>query len=240
MGWWVSFEPEHVDNFEIGFKGTFFGGNLQIMADIFYMDYTDKQEEIEIDNPNLDFGPQDPARATQNVSSVDIYGIELELRAVPWDGGFVSVDIGTLSNEYGEFTFDDPMNPGTIIDQTNTFIQDQSPEWTVTLGLEHAFTLGSGATITPRLNISAQDDYDFNRDLVSDAPSACNQKSYTRVGARVSYTPAAGNWRATLFGNNITDELILEQCRGAFNTAWNYRNARPAYWGVEFIANWGG
>ena len=236
----VSFGPEHVDNFEVGFKGTFFDGNLQIMAAIFYMDYTDKQEEIEIDNPNLDFGPQDPARATQNVSSVNIYGIELELRAVPWDGGFVSLDIGTLSNEYDQFTFDDPLNPGSLIDESNSFIQDQTPEWTVTLGLEHAFALANGAIVTPRLSVYAQDDYDFGRGLELDSPpSACNQKAYTKVGARVSYTPAAGNWRATLFGNNITDELYLEQCRGAFNTAWNYRNARPAYWGLEFTANWG-
>ena len=55
----------------------------------------------------------------------------------------------------------------------------------------------------------------------------------------MTYVPPAGNWRASIFGNNITDELIYESC-GASRGVYRYRHERPAYWGLEFTADFGG
>jgi len=234
----LTYEPEHVENYEVGFKGTFADGRLRIMVDYFFMDYTDKQDSINIDNPDGAFGIDDPLGVVQNVSTVDIDGIELELRAVPWDGGFISVDFGYLQNEYGEYRYQDPATGIGFIDETNTTIADLTPEWTLNLGIEHQFSLASGATITPRLNIYSQDDYDYRSSTVDAPPSFCNQESYTKVGARLTYVPAAGNWRASVFGENINDELIYESC-GASRGVYRYRYERPAYWGAQFTMNWG-
>jgi outer membrane receptor protein involved in Fe transport len=104
-----------------------------------------------------------------NVAQVDIAGIELELRASPWDGGFVSVDLGYLDNEYGEFVYPDPDDPANVIDETNTSIADLTAKWTINVGIEHEFALANGATLTPRLNVYAQDDYDYQSSTL-DAP----------------------------------------------------------------------
>ena len=104
----VGYGPETVTNYEVGFKGTFAGGRLRLNADIFWMDYQDKQEAVAIDNADGRFGPDPNLEFTQNAASVDIYGIELELRASPWDGGFVTLDLGYLINEYSEFSVFDP------------------------------------------------------------------------------------------------------------------------------------
>jgi len=234
----LTYEPEHVKNYEVGFKGTFLDGRLQLMADIFIMDYTDKQDAINIANPTGEFGIDDPLGIVQNVSTVDIDGIELELRATPWDGGFISVDFGYLTNEYGEYRYADPATGIGIIDNTDSTISDLTPEWTLNLGIEHQFQLASGATLTPRVNIYSQDDYDYRSATRDSPPGQCNQKSYTKVGARLTYVPPDGNWRATLFGNNITDELIYESC-GASRGVYRYRYERPAYWGAEFSMSWG-
>ncbi len=98
----VTYQPENVSNYEVGFKGTFNGGRVRVNADIFYMDYTNKQEAIELDNFDGRFGPDPSLELTQNAGAVDIYGIELELRASPWDGGFLSVDASYLVNEYNQ------------------------------------------------------------------------------------------------------------------------------------------
>ena len=148
------------------------------------------------------------------------------------------MDFGWLDNEYGEYVYPDPAGGAAIIDQTQNTIADLTAEWTLNLGIEHQFQLGSGATLTPRLNIYAQDDYDYRSSVIDAPPSQCNQDAYTKVGTRVTYVPAAGNWRATLFGNNITDELIYEACT-ASRGVYRYRYERPAYWGVEFSMNWG-
>jgi iron complex outermembrane receptor protein len=234
----LSYEPENVKNYEVGFKGTLADGRVRIMADVFFMDYTNKQDSVDIPNPDGLYGIDDPLGVVQNVSEVELKGVELEVRASPWDGGFVSVDFGYLDNKYGNYSFADPETGVGTIDLTQTTIADLTAEWTLNLGIEHEFQLGNGGTLTPRLNIYSQDDYDYNASVLDAPPSYCNQEGYTKVGARVTYVPPQGNWQASLFGQNITDEEILETC-GDSRGVYVYRHERPAYWGVEFQARWG-
>ena len=65
------------------------------------------------------------------------------------------------------------------------------------------------------------------------------ENDYAKWRARLSYQPPDGDYQLSLFGNNITDELIYEQC-AAGRGAYDYRHERPASWGVEFSARWGG
>lgn len=235
----LSYGPESVANFEIGFKGTLADGRVQIMADVFTMDYRDKQENIQVPNDDAILGIDESLGILTNVSSVDISGIELELRASPWDNGFISLDLGTLSNDYASFEYPDPQDPSQTIDQSGDVISDLTPDWTMNFSIEHAFTLANGASITPRINVFSSGEYDWGADVDGQPATVCNQSSYSKVNARVTYLPAVGNWRASLFGSNITDELIYEFC-GDSRGVYRYRHARPAYWGLEFSADWGG
>jgi len=236
-----SYGPEHVDNYEIGFKGTFADGRLRLNSALFYMDYTDKQDEIIIDNSDGQY-ISDPDvtvfGVVANVSEVEIYGFELELRAQPWDAGLISFDIGYLYNEYGEYdVLDDDLN---LIDQSNVAISDLSPEWTVNWSLEHTFTLGNGATLTPMLGAYWQSEYEWMDGLDRDSPPTfCFQGDYAKWRARLTYEPQGGNYRVSLFGNNVNDELYYETCR-EFRGLYVYRHAQPAAWGLEFAARWGG
>ena len=152
------------------------------------MDYTDKHESIGIDNSEGQFGNDDNLQIVTNAASVDISGIEFEVRAAPWDGG--------------------------IVDQSNLSIADFSPEWTMNASIEHEFQLGNGATLTSLLGIYYQDDYDFrgNLDTSVNERSYCFQPGYSKFRARATYVPAAGDWQASLFGNNITDKRYFEWC----------------------------
>ena len=241
----VVYQPETVSNFEVGFKGTFADGRVRLNADIFFMDYQDKQEGIQIDNFDGRFGPDPSIELTQNAGQVDIYGIELELRASPWDGGFITVDASYLENEYSEFLVDDVDNPGgPQLDLSNTQIGDRTPDWTINASVGHTFVLGSGATLTPQIGMYAQGEYDWlagtgQAPLLSDAPSVCNQGSYSKWRTRVTYSPAAGNWEASLFGSNITDERIFQECDYARTGVYDYRYERPDAWGLEFVARFG-
>jgi iron complex outermembrane receptor protein len=247
----LHYEPENVKNYEVGFKGALADGRVQIMADVFYMDYSNRQDQIDIPNPDGAFGIDDPLGVVQNVSSVDVSGIELELRASPWDGGFVSVDLGFLDNDYGQYTYPNPsldndpdacpagQASGDVCDLTDTIINDLTADWTLNIGLEHEFQLGNGGTLTPRMNVYASDGIEYQEGrLKSEGEGFCYQDSYTRVGARLTYVPPAGNWQASLFGQNITDEEIYETC-GDTRGVYVYRHERPAYWGLEFQARWG-
>jgi len=236
----LTYQPEHVTNYEVGYKGSLLDGRLQIAADIFYMDYQDKQEQINIQNDGS-FGGDPQIGITTNAASVDITGIEFELRSSPWEGGFFSVDVGYLDAEYGEFTsFDESAGD---VDQTDATIADYAPEWTINATIEHAFQIGNGATLTPQLGMYWQDSYNFEGSLDSDSATAgegvCKQPSYTKFRARATYVPASGNWQASLYGQNITDERYMEWCAEGRSGTFYSRYGRPSTWGLEFNYRWG-
>ena len=140
---------------------------------------------------------------------MDIVGIEFELRASPWDGGFVSLDVGRLKASYGKFESFDPDSPDALIDQSSVSIADYSPEWTINATVKHAFQTGNGATLTPMLGMYWQDDYDFEGglDTTSNERSLCFTPGYAKFRARATYMPADGNWTASVFGQ--LDPAIL-------------------------------
>jgi iron complex outermembrane receptor protein len=231
----LTYFPEFLDNYEFGFKGTMFDGKLRLAVSAFYMEYTDKQEVINIDNTSGVFGPASALEFTLNLADVDITGVELELRASPWDGGFVSVDLGMLDHEYSSFfvpSLADPLAPPT--DASNQEIRNRIPDWTVQASVEHAFLLANGATLTPQLAVYMQDEYSWNN------RSRCLQDSYSKFRVRASYVPAEGTWDAAIFGYNVTDEEILSFCTGNRSGALKYRHQAPSQWGAEFTYRFGG
>ena len=236
----LSYDPEHVTNWEMGFKGTFLDGRMRISGALFYMDYTDKQEGITLDNSDGRYGPDSSLQITANASTVDISGFEIEARLQPWDGGFITFDLGHLLNEYGEYGAFNP-DTGTTIDRSNLTIKDYSPEWTFNGSVEHVFMLANGASITPNLGIYYQSDYDFVGGIDKDGPVSayCHQPAHSKIRGRVSYTPASANWQASLFGANLGDERYFEICGKARHGAFDYRYGNPKTVGLEFQYYWG-
>ena len=238
----LSYGPEHVKNYEIGFKGQFMGGKVQLMADVFFMDYTDQQKSFELANPNGEFGTEDPVELVTNIADSSISGLELELRGAFWDGGFVSLDLGIIDNKVDEYSYEDPTNPGQIIDKSNVLINDFTPDMTLNLAVEHEFNLGRRGTITPRLNVYWQDEYEWAAETgnwIKGSPdSGCHQDAYSTVDARVTYRPGNGDWQVAAIGGNITDERYIEFCEADRNV-WLWRLGRPAWWGIEFTAHFG-
>ena len=234
----LTFQPEHVSNYEAGFKGSFADNRVQIASAVFFMDYTDKQDSITIDNSDGRFSGDPAFGVVTNVSEVEIYGIEFELRSNPWDGGFISADLGYLFNEYSVYNSLDS-DTLQLIDLSEAVIEDYSPEWTLNWRVEHQFNLANGATVTPMFGAYWQSDYDWDADLITDAPSACFQPAYSKLRARLTYEPAAANYEVSVFGNNIGDETIFEGCSGNSGGLMQYRLAAPAAWGVEFNYRWG-
>jgi outer membrane receptor protein involved in Fe transport len=236
----LPYEPEFVTNYELGFKGTLLDGRLRISGAAFFMDYTDKQEAISVDNPDGTLGPDPALEYTANAGEVEISGIELELRASPWDGGFVSLDVGMLDSSYANFSYTDIIS-GAVTQVAETQISNRTPEWTVTASVEHAFQLANGGTLTPQLGVYLQDDYEYWSGLAPGEESpVCHQDSYSKFRARLTYEPAEANWQAALFGYNITDEEILIVCGEIRSGALRRVYEAPSQWGAEFTMRFGG
>jgi len=238
----LTYDPEEVKNYELGFKGQFLDNKVQLMADVFYMDYKNQQKQITLANPDGKYGADDPVQLVQNIASSKIYGLELEFRASLWEGGFISADVGYLKNEYDTYSFPDPENPGQIKDLSNLLIDDFTPDWTVNLSLEQAFTLSNGATITPRVNMYWQTGYEWATNTgawYKGMPhSTCYQDPYAKFDGRITFTPAQGDWHIAVYGGNLTDQRILDWCSATRNV-WTTRLQRPRNFGVEFSMHFG-
>ena len=149
--------------------------------------------------------------------------------------------MGRLEATYGKFESFDLDSPDALIDQSSLSIADYAPEWTINASVEHAFQMGNGATLTPMLGMYWQDDYDFDGglDTTSNERSLCLTPAYAKFRARATYMPVDGNWSASVFGRNITDERYNEWCGvGNRSGMYFYRYGRPASWGLEFNVRW--
>jgi hypothetical protein len=237
-----SYDPEHVKNTEFGLKRSIFDGNGQWNADIFYMDYTDKQDSTNFNDTSGECGAGGNFGVVTNVSSMSISGFESEFRMVPWQGGFFSIDVGYLDVKYKDYVI--PNFVGGVqqgqTDNSSVTVSDLSPDWTANLSLEHTINLANGGTVTPMIGGYYASGYEYlgSRDL-SAPHSYCYQDAYWKWRARLTYDPPAGDYQIALYGNNITDETILQACQDGRANTYRYRYEAPEAWGVEFTARFG-
>ncbi|RLA53903.1 MAG: TonB-dependent receptor, partial [Gammaproteobacteria bacterium] len=85
-------DPEFVDAYELGLKSEFFEGMMRLNAAAFYYDYQDQQFINQVGIP----------AQLENAGGVDIYGLELELLAIPMDNLTIQAGLGLIDAEYNE------------------------------------------------------------------------------------------------------------------------------------------
>jgi iron complex outermembrane recepter protein len=89
------FLPEYLNNYELGYKSSLWNGLLTLNGDVFYDDYSNKQEEVE----NI----AAVSLVVKNAAQATIYGAELEADVHPLDGLTFSGTLGLLHTRYGLF-----------------------------------------------------------------------------------------------------------------------------------------
>ena len=141
----VPFGPEDLEDYEIGWKPTFFEGHLRMQLDGFYTDYKNFQLTYS--------GALNASQSLiQNVPGTSvIYGIEAEGQAV----------FGALSFDYGGAYIHARLSPtaGALggpsgVENIGNVQSPFAPNWTAHVGGQYAFALPGGATLTPRIDYS--------------------------------------------------------------------------------------
>ena len=91
----VTFEPESVQNVEIGFKSTLLDGAMTLNAAYFFNDYEDKQESVLVPR-----GLADVATIVRNAATEEISGIEVDLSWQISERWFLRANYGYLDAKY--------------------------------------------------------------------------------------------------------------------------------------------
>ena len=184
----VAFNPTFADSFELGVKGAF-GSGLSLSAALFHVRYTDlavQQNEL-IGEGFLTL--------TQNAAESRAKGFELEglWEAAPGFGvqfalGWIDIEIAEVdAGVQGIKKGDSPA---------------LTPDWTVSLSPQYAWSLQNGGALTVRL------DY-YHRSGMFGQPvnSPLNlMEPVDLLSASLGYASPAGDWRLSLYGHNLTDE----------------------------------
>lgn len=191
--------PETLDSYELGLKSNWFGGRLNINANVFHYDYKDVQVNITgIANPSINL----PALSyLQNVSQAHADGAELEIEALPTENLHLNANVGYLNTRFDQF---DVQNNGGNYNG-NQFVR--SPHWTAFLAGDYKVPFKDGS----KLIFGA--DYRFlSKQFYYVAPQTAdrdllNQGSYSIANARVSYVLPGNKHTLTAYVNNLNDTI---------------------------------
>jgi iron complex outermembrane receptor protein len=186
----ISFDPEHLTNYEIGMKSDFFDRRLRVNGAVFDMEYRDLQAQ-RTDLTCL-------CLITSNAGKAQIKGFELELAAAATEALTLNAAVTSLEPEYVDY--DD--KAGHVYDG-NTM--QRTPKLKYNLGGTYSVDLGGGdGNLQMRVNYTHQSKIYWGPDNVSYEPS------YGLLDASVRVQPPGQKWNLTLWGKNLTDELYSQ------------------------------
>ncbi len=188
-----TYDPEFVESYEVGFKYTSDGGNFILNAAAFFSDYTDIQLET--------LAPEGIAPQLENAGEAEISGLEFEARWAPAESWFVEAAVGYIDAEIVKVDPDSTNSGGPAKGDTVPFV----PEYNVSVSLIKVFDLGTGGTLTPRLDYAYRDDVLFTADNDPDN----TQEAHSIVNANISWNSPSDKYAMTLYLNNITDEETI-------------------------------
>ena len=220
----ASYDPEFVENFEIGMKSTWMDGKVIFNPAVFWSKYKDKQESILIP-----VSLSNVATVVRNASSVDIFGAELELQYQINEAWYVRATYGYINAEYNAYLAD--ITGDQIVTDNSGLSPRNTPEGTMGLTTTYTVPVGTG-DVKAMLSYRWRDSVETiaTNDPLGTLPSISD------ISASVSYAWSDERYRITAFGRNITDEREKQVARISPLTTRGYWNEGATY-GVELSAS---
>jgi len=213
-------EPETIDAFETGLRGSWFEGRLGLDWSVFYYDY----DQYQLFTVKVDPGAS-PEFVVINASDAVVYGSELDLVARPFPGTFINVRASWLESEFVDFVQNQFVQQNVGVEAFNVLKEVNntgnrllnSPRFKVSVSAEQSIPLGRFGTLTARYDMAWTDDtyYDATagRGIVNDQnliwmpENAIGQPAYFVHNLRVGYRPPIGNIEIAGWVRNLADEV---------------------------------
>jgi iron complex outermembrane receptor protein len=188
----LGFKPEFLNNYEAGFKADWWDGHFSLNSDVFYDQYTDKQESVEQPTPPFPIVIQNAARAT-------IYGAEFEATLIPVDGLTVTGTLGLLHGTYTSF----PDANGTANFTGHELAN--APRLTANFAIqyEHELPFASDLAGMARLEVTDTDSYFTDPNNSQTFQSRAVAFLNGRLGVE------RDNWGLYAWGKNLTNQYHL-------------------------------
>ena len=204
----VSFDPEYVLNYELGFKSTLWDQRIIFNTSAYFLDYTDKQFAFQIldpeDNTKL-FSVRD------NAAKAEVIGVETDLKVALTENLKLEAGFAFNDSEYTDLR-DDAVGLRITLDSPFLY----APKYTANLAVQYTEPdfAGIGST-SLRVDTSYKSRIYFNDSVAELEDPFCGpfnyQDDYGIVNARITFSPHNTNWTLTAYGDNLTDKIIYSR-----------------------------
>jgi len=198
----VEYDDETAVGYEAGIKGSF--GNWEFNTAFWRTEFEDLQVNT--------FDPATADAIVQNAAEATTQGIE-------FNGRWAANEFITLSGAlaYLDAKFDSfdgapcavdgstPPSTGPVGCDASGMPTPYAPEWSGFLAVDLAAPISNGLLFLGGLNIAYSGEYLTDSSLAA----FFIQDSYTRIDARIGIAQADGRWELLLIGNNLSNEMIL-------------------------------
>ena len=204
----LTFRPEKVNSYEIGYKANLFDRRVYVAAAGFYMDYTDVQipGSVACTSKVVVAGvvTQVPTfcGVVSNAGKARMQGFELETRAklIDTDSGTLTLS-GSLGYIDAKFTKYVTNIAGTPTDvAANRKIQN-TPAWSGNVALDYTMALGEG-----KLSIGGGMSFKSKTYQFEVPNPYLDQPAYQLFDASIVYHAPNRAWSLGVYGKNLTDE----------------------------------
>jgi iron complex outermembrane recepter protein len=187
----IGFGPEHVDNYELGVKGTFLEGRLQANADIFHMNYRDLQV--------TQYDPASFSNFIGNAARAKIDGLEFDAVARVTPAWTVSGHVGLLNARFE-----------TFVDQYGNDLAGER----LTFAPRFSGDLATRYSVPVAADIAAYVNAEFNyrtsafsqyNDITTTPPNELG--AYGLLNGSIGLQFHGGKWQVEAWGRNLTNRL---------------------------------
>jgi iron complex outermembrane receptor protein len=245
-------DPETIDAFETGLRGSWFDGRLGLDTSLFYYSYKNYQIFTA-----QQFAGGQPEFVILNANSAEVYGAEVDAVARPWPGAFANVRFGWLESQFLDFVQVQQeiiSTPGGQV-TVNRELQNtgnpllNSPRFKVSLTGEQSLPIGRFGTVTARYDGVWTDTtyYDAtkgfglpNVDNLHALPNkTISQPPYWIHNLRLAYRPPNGRVEVAGWVRNLTNEAYKSFAFDAstFNETSIYFVGDPRTYGATLTVN---
>lgn len=202
----LSFEPETVDSYELGYKGSLADGRVRLALTGFYADYTDVQVpgSVGID-ANGDGINETFIGITSNAGKAEFKGFEAEVFAAlaPDFAGAGSAlnfngTLGYIDGEYKQFI------DAFGVDVADQRVIQNTPEWTLSGTLAAVIPMSNGV-----VNGSTTVSYRSETNQFEVPNAALDQPGYALWDASIVWTADSELFSLGIHGQNLTNKRYI-------------------------------
>ena len=199
----LSFAPEKVDSYEVGYKASLFDRRLNLALAGFYADYTDVQIPGSV--ACVSGGVPTFCGVTSNAGKARFKGFEAELSGrlgndilAGGDALRFSTAVGYIDAQYKQYIANIARRPTDVA----AFRKVQNtPKWTANESLTYSAPLGSGS-----IDLTQSLSYRSKTHQFEVPNPFLDQKGYALLDASIVYHGEGDHWSLGIYGKNLTDK----------------------------------